>query len=263
MTSLLKDVTNESDEPRNNNQDNIKAKKNKVVVAEPILSIFAVPSADKCSRYSGLFRCSVVAKGAEKYLMYYDGIQGPVILADRQLGLKILPKFYIFDISRVGRGCSVPLNKDSAHYVGKLRRDKDLTVHAFSLHLKRISVRSRLSMYTLCRLDAGKEPPPRKVSVALYHEKSDTTNRGNTLAEAVSASMNKTRSLTQVADVHSGLFTFSNKDPCKKKNGMYSLDFYGRCQVASSANMQIADEHGRVILQLTQCTDNTYNLDFR
>jgi len=265
-TSLVAAVPTRKLERWNMRKD---SKKTVSVMKAPTLSMFAVPSANHCSRYSGLFRCSVIAKG-DQFIMYYDGQERPVLRADKQLTFKLLPKYYIFDISRVEGGCAIPLDKDSPPYVGKIRRDKNVDIHAFSLHPKRDSIHSQQSLYIHYEISSsdwmnifsGNEPP-RKVRVAIYHKENDSLSRGNTLAEAVSLSMKETHSLSRVADSNSGLHVFSHKDPCKNECGDYALNFFGRCQLPSSANMQLQDENGRVILQLAQSKDYAFNLDFR
>jgi hypothetical protein len=246
-------------------QGNMKTTKEK-----PILSVLAVPDESSCSCYSGLLRCSVVVRD-NQYLMYYDGTERPVLRADKQPTLKIFPKYYIFDVSQVQQGCNrVSLDKDSSHYIGKIQRDKNLDVHAFSLHPKRDTIDSQQSLYVLynilpcdwVKILLGDEPP-RKAQVALYSENNDTRSRGNTLAKSVSSCMKESNSLLRIAHPDSGLHVLSNKPPYRNRNGDFALNFFGRCHSSNPANMQLQDKDGRVILQLAQSKRNTFNLDFR
>jgi hypothetical protein len=203
--------------------------------------------------------------------MYYDGTERPVLRADKQLTLKIFPKYYIFDVSQVQQGCNtVSLDKDSSLYIGKIRRDKNLDVHAFSLHPKRDTIDSQQSLYVLYNIlpcDWAKillgDEPPRKAQVALYRENNDTRSRRNTLAKSVSSCMKESNSLLRIAHPDSGLHVLSNKPPYKNRNGDFALNFFGRCHSSNPANMQLQDKDGRVILQLAQSRRNTFNLDFR
>lgn len=246
-------------------EDNMKVTKEK-----PILPVLAVPDESFCSCYSGLMRCSVVVKD-NQYLMYYDGTERPVLRAEKQLTLKILPKYYIFDVSQIQQGCStVSLDKDSSQFIGKIRRDKDVTIHAFSLHPKRDTIDSQQSLhvhYNIVPCDWVKillgDEPPRKAQVALYSNENDTCSRGNTLAERVSLCMKDSNSLSRVADPDSGLHVLSNKLPCKNRHGEFALNFFGRCHRPNAANMQLQDKDGRIILQLAQSKRHIFNLDFR
>lgn len=241
-----------------------------VIVKNPVLSVFAPPS--KRSSFSGLFRCCVVTKKGQ-FVMYYDGIDQPALRADKQLSAKVLPKYYIYDISLEERGgISMPLNKNNKQYVGKIRRDKNQYGHAFEVKPKRETLQSRQSLYILYDIPRGdpvssdvrKAPPPRKARVALYNEQTNIhRSQGNTLAEFVSSSLIKTNSLPQVANVDSGLHVFSHKEPFQKKNGDYALDFSGRCRMPSTANMQLQDDDGKVVIQLGKIKHNVFNLDFR
>jgi hypothetical protein len=99
--------------------------------------------------------------------------------------------------------------------------------------------------------------------VALYHEASDLSERGNGLADAVAASIQETGFLDRVADPASGLVTFSHKEPYKNNEGGYALNFFGRCQLAHPVNTQMEDDNGQVVMQLCQWEDDKFSLDFR
>mmetsp|Transcript_19568 Transcript_19568/g.35506 ORF Transcript_19568/g.35506 Transcript_19568/m.35506 type:complete len:275 (-) Transcript_19568:331-1155(-) len=153
-----------------------------------------------------------------------------------------------FDVSDCEGGVVVPLEKttNNSVYLGKGRREKDRRTHSFSLHSERENMHAsaRKTMHVLydiptvlvSALPFGKEPP-RRVQLALYHEASDLSDRGKALADAVAASIQETGFLDRVADPASGLVTFSHKEPCKNNEGGYALDFFGRCQLAHSANI--------------------------
>jgi hypothetical protein len=236
----------------------------------PPPSVLAVPTDAHYSRYSGLFHCSIVEE-KNKYIMFYqlpNGQEIPVLMAGKQKTLHVVPKYHIFDISRTEGGRHVPLTKSDPQYLGKVRRDKNLLIHGFSLSSEREGPLASQILYILYQLPSMKSvilrcEPPRKAEVALYHEESDNGARGNTLSESVAASMKATAFLDLVADRGSGLYTFSNKEPYKKSNGEFALNFYGRCKSSNSANMQIEDEHGRVIVQLCQWEDKKFHIDFR
>jgi hypothetical protein len=77
------------------------------------------------------------------------------------------------------------------------------------------------------------------------------------------ASTKATGYLDQVADPSKGLYTFNNKEPYKKGNGEFALNFWDRCRIPNPANIQIEDGNGRVVLQLCQYDDHKFSLDFR
>ena len=181
-----------------------------------------------------------------KFIMYYqqpDGTETAVLRADKQKTLRVLPKYHIFDISNCEGGAVVPLEKvtNTSVYLGKVRREKDRRTHSFALHSERESMHAsaRKTMHVLydtptvlaSSLPLGKESP-RRVQLALYHEASDSSERGNGLADAVSTSIQVTGFLDRVADPASGIFTFGHKEPYKKDNGDYALNFHGdrRCR---------------------------------
>lgn len=243
------------------------------LVGRSLLPVLAVPTQDLHSRYSKLFQCSVVAEN-NKFIMYYqqpDGSEIAVLRAEKQKTLKVLPKYHIFDISQVEGGCVVPLEKASTEYLGKVRREKGLRVHSFALHSEREEAHcsQRKVMHVLYQVPTiantlfGKDPP-RKAQVALYHEASDSSERGNTLSDRVVASMKETRFLDRVIDdPSSGLHVYSNKEPYKKVNGDFALNFFGRCQLSHPGNMQMEDDQGLIVLQLAQYDDNKFSLDFQ
>ena len=114
-------------------EDESKVDENKENIVDEdkfILPVLAVPGAKHYSRCSGLFQCSVLVK-KNGYIMYYQHSKRPVLWADKQLTLNFLPKYYIFDISQMKRGCFVPLDKDYSQYIGKIRRDKTSTSMPF------------------------------------------------------------------------------------------------------------------------------------
>lgn len=256
-------------ETRNENRDTRKDNAPSVNTMPP-LSVLSVPSEAHYSRSSGLFHCSIVEE-KNKYIMFYqlpNGHEVPVLMADRQKTLHVIPKYHIFDISQTEGGHHIPFTKSNPEYLGKVRRDKNLRIHGFSLSSEREDPLARQIMYILYQLPTMKSvilhcEPPRKAQVALYHEESDKGERGNTLSESVAASMQETTFLDRVADSRSGLYTFSNKEPYKKANGEFALNFYGRCKASHSANMQIEDENGHVIIQLSQWEDKKFSIDYR
>jgi hypothetical protein len=240
------------------------------------LPVLAVPTEALHSKDSNLFQCSVLVQ-KNKFVMYYqqpDGSETAVLRADKQKTIRILPKYHIFDISNCEGGAVVPLEKatNTSVYLGKVRREKDRRSHSFSLHSERESmhVSARKTMHVLYDLPTvlasalpfGKEPP-RRVQLALYHEASDSSERGNGLADAVAASIQETGFLDRVADPASGLLTFSHKEPYKTKNGDFALNFYGRCQLPHPANIQMEDGNGQVVIQVCQRDDDKFSLDFR
>jgi len=244
--------------------------KDMTLAGRAILPVLAVPTEDLHSPYSKLFQCSVVAE-KNKYIMYYqqpDGTEIAVLRADKQKTMRVLPKFHIFDISQVEGGSVVPLEKANTEYLGKFRREKDLRIHSFELHSEREEILSRKVMHVLYSVPSlatslfGKDTP-RKAQVALYHEASDSSERGNTLSDRVASSMKETNFLDRVADPDGGLFTFSNKEPYKKANGDFALNFYSRCRLSNPGNMQMEDDQGVVILQLAQYDENRFCIDFR
>ena len=106
--------------------------------------------------------------------------------------------------------------------------------------------------------------PPRRAQVAMYDETSDVNGLGNRLGHMVATSLKSTKHLDQVASDGSGLFAFANKEPYKKANGDLALNFTGRCRRANAANMQLADEHGDVLIQVAKWdTTNTFHVDFK
>ena len=250
--------------------EGLDANKDVALMGKALLPVLAVPNDAHYVRYSNLFQCSVVAE-KNKYTMYYqhsDGTETAVLRADKQKTLRTLPKYHIFDISQVEGGSVVPLEKTNSEYLGKLRREKDYRIHSFALHSEREGPLSRKTMQILYQLPSIvnsllKKDPPRKAQVAIYHEASDNGERGNTLSDRVVSSMHETSFLDRVADPDSGLFTFSSKDPYKKANGEFALNFYGRCRLSDPANMQLEDKYGRVIIQVAQYDDDKFSVDFR
>lgn len=240
-------------------------------IATKDVPVMTVPTEDLHSPYSKLFQCAIVVE-KNKFVMYYqhdDGTETPVLRADKQSTLHSLPKYHIFDISHVEGGCFVPLGKANAEYLGKIRRERKPFTHNFALHSEREEALSRKVLHVLYSVPSmteslfGKQPP-RKAQVALYHEASDSSERGNTLSDRVESSIKETNFLDRVADPNGGLYTFGNKEPFKNANGDFALNFYGRCSRANPSNMQMEDLHGRVIIQLSQCgEDNKFHLDFR
>lgn len=210
--------------------------------------------------------------------MYYqqpDGSEIAVLRAEKQKTLRVIPKYHIFDISNCEGGAVIPLEKttNASVYLGKVRREKDRRTDSFSLHSERESMHAsaRKTMHVLydtpavlaSALPLGKERP-RRVQLALYHEASDSSERGNGLADAVAASIQQTGFLDRVADPASGLCAFSHKEPYKTRTGDYALNFYGRCQLPHPANIQMEDgNNGLVVLQLCQWDDDKFHLDFR
>jgi hypothetical protein len=241
--------------------------KDATLVDLPLLPVLTSPTQDLHSPFSKLFQCSLVSE-KNNFVMYYehpDGTKIPVLRADKQKTFRNLPKYYVYDISRTEGGDVVPLNKESTEYLGKLRREKDLRIHSFALHSQREQdALSRKVMQLLfdVPLASSFRNKPRKAQVALYHEASDTSERGNTLSERVVSSMKETSFLDHVADPHAGLWTFVNKKPSKDKNGDFALNFFGRCTHSNPANMQMEDDQGRVMLQFA-ANEESFSLDFR
>lgn len=241
-----------------------------LTASKTLLSVHSVPNDKHYFHYSNLFQCSVVVE-KNKFTLYYehpDGTQTPVLRADKQkTSLKTHPKYHIFDISQIEGGAVLPLEKVNTEYLGKLRREKHLRIHSFALHSEREGPLSRKTMHILYQapsmLSVLKKQSPRKAQVAIYHEASDSGDLGNTLSDRVVASMKDAGFLDRVADPDSGLYTVSSKEPYRKANGDYALNFYNRCLLSNTANMQLEDEEGRVVLQVAQVDDNKFSVDFR
>jgi hypothetical protein len=196
------------------------------------LGVMQVPTANHYASRSGKVQCIMSERdGGNKIVLSYqleNGTEVPVLMALRQKTVKVLPKYHLFDISADGN-THAKLTKEDPQYLGKVRRDKNIRIHAFALSVPVEDVglddsaeeTYEQSMYVLYELPSLtsvllRKDPPRRAQVAVYSEPADVNGLGNRLAHMVSASKKATGHLDNVSDPASGLFAFANKEPYKK-----------------------------------------------
>jgi hypothetical protein len=218
------------------------------LVNDPPLPVLAVPTQGHLSPRSKLFQCCIYAE-KKKFVLCYEQPSGdtspPVLLAThKKLTTPGFPKYYIFNVSQVFKnGLQIRLTKNASQYLGKVRRR--MSGHpndyfCWAVHSKHSKSEANDVLAMDIALSADKKTSLLKAELDLYPEGSSASDR---------------------------VLKFSNKTSSRKnKNGddVYTLNFFDRCTGGNTANVQIVDGQGRVVLQLAQNGDNgkTFSLDF-